>query len=159
MIEIITGDLLLAKEQYICHQTNCISKGAAGIAQAIFDKYPYSDVYSNRMEPDVPGTIKIVGNGQDQRYIVNIFAQYYPGSPQYPLSNKDGTRVREKYFYQCLLRIAKLSDLKSVAFPWKIGCGIGGGNWEVYLGNLTNFANFVEKKGVRVCVYRREGDE
>ena len=62
MIRVITGDLLLATEQYIAHQANCVSNGgAAGIARAIFDKYPYADCYSRRIQNDVPGTIDICG--------------------------------------------------------------------------------------------------
>lgn len=49
MIEIIEGDLLNATEKYICHQTNCLSQGsAAGIARAIFDRFPYADIYHDQ---------------------------------------------------------------------------------------------------------------
>jgi len=160
MIEIITGDLLEATEQYIAHQTNTISNGGAGgIARVIFDKYPYADCYLSRAKQDQAGTIDIRGNGSDQRLIINMHAQIYPGSPRYPDSNLDGTLAREKYFHQCLLRIAKIPDLESIAFPWKIGCGLGGGIWAHYLGTLTNFAHYVEKMGVKVVIYRRDGDQ
>ena len=160
MIEIVTGDLLEAKEKYIAHQCNCISAGgAAGIARAIFDKWPYADCYADRKETSAPGTIDIRGNGADQRYIVNMFGQYYPGGARFPLSSLDGLAAREKYFYRCLLQLAKADDLESVAFNWRIGAGIAGGSWDHMLGKLNNFAQFVEAKGVKVTIYRREGDE
>jgi O-acetyl-ADP-ribose deacetylase (regulator of RNase III) len=161
MIEIITGDLLEAKEKYICHQTNCIStNGASGIAKAIFDKYPYANCYSSRTETSKPGAIDIRGNGQDQIMIINLHAQYYPGKPKYPHSTLDGIEIREKYFHKCLLRIAKIENLQSIAFPWRIGCGLAGGIWEHYLGTLTNFAHYVEKsQGAKVVIYRIDGDE
>lgn len=160
MIEIIAGDLLLAKEKYIAHQCNCLTQTSAGTAKAIFDKYPYSDTYANREESDVMGTIKILGNGEDQRYVINMFSQYYPGRPKYPNSTKDGLKTREHFFHQCLLRIAQIPDLESIAFPWKIGCNLGGGDWQHYLGTLNNFAKYVkEKYDVRAVIYRREGDE
>ena len=161
MIEIITGDLLDAKEKYILHQTNCISaSSAAGIAKSIFDKYPYADCYSSRIETSKPGTIDIRGNGIDQRLIINLHGQYYPGGIRYPLSSLDGQAVREKYFYRGLLRVAQILDLESIGLPWRVGCGIAGGIWEHYLGTLTNFAQFVEQtQGARVTVYRREGDD
>jgi O-acetyl-ADP-ribose deacetylase (regulator of RNase III) len=160
LIEIITGDLLASKEKYLLHQTNCIStKGAAGVAKSIFDKYPYADCYADRIETSKPGTIDIRGNDQDQRLIINLHGQYYPGRSRYPLSSLDGLAPRQKYFYNGLLRVAKIENLKSIALPWRVGCGLGGGDWEWYLGTLTNFANYVGEKGVRVCVYRREGDE
>lgn len=86
----------------------------------MFDKFPYADVYSNRTNPDIPGTISIKGNGVLERYIINLFGQYYPGSPKYPNSDLDGTKTREKYFHKCLLEIAKIKNLDSIAFPFKI---------------------------------------
>ena len=160
MIEIITGDLLEATEKYIAHQCNCLSNNSAGTAKAIFDRFPYSNTYAARTEPDVMGSLKILGNGQDQRYIINMFAQYYPGRPKYPNAEKDGSLTREKMFHRCLLRIAKIENLESIAFPFGIGCNLGGGNWEHYLGTLTNFAKYVkEKQNTRVVIYQREIDK
>lgn len=159
MIEIITGDLLDSKEKYIAHQCNCLTQNSAGVAKSIFDKFPHSNTYATRTMADLLGTIKILGNGADQRHVINMFAQYYPGRPKYPNSVKDGTLAREQQFHRCLLRVAEIPNLESIAFPWKIGCNLGGGIWEHYLGTLTNFANYVEGKGVRVVIYRREGDE
>jgi O-acetyl-ADP-ribose deacetylase (regulator of RNase III) len=160
MIEIVSGDLLDAKEKYIAHQCNCLTQKSAGTAKAIFDKFPYSNTYADRIDPDKMGHIKILGNGIDQRYVINMFAQYYPGKPKYPLSTKDGLAVREKYFHQCLLRIAKISNLESIAFPWKIGCNLGGGDWNHNLVTLTNFTNYVEAtQGAKVVIYRKSSDE
>lgn len=167
MIEIVQGDLLEATEKYIAHQCNCLTQNSAGTAKAIFDKYPYANTYACReRQPDgdtlnkgVPATIDIIGNGQDQRYVINMYAQYYPGKPKFPKSSLDGSGVRLDYFYKCLLRVAKIPNLESIAFPWRIGCNLGGGSWEHYLGTLTNFANYVGEKDVKVRVYRREGDE
>lgn len=160
MIEIITGSIIDSKEKYIAHQTNCVSILAAGVADTIFTTYPYSNTYANRTEHDIPGTIKILGNGIDQRFVINMFAQFYPGSSKYNDSNKDGLAARKRYFHQCLLRVAKISDLNSIAFPWRVGCGIAGGSWDHYLGTITNFANYVdEQHGARVVIYKREGDE
>ena len=159
MIEIVTGNLFDSKEKYLCHQCNCVTQKAAHLSKDVFEKYPYADIYSGRGLPDEPGTIIIRGNGQDQRYVINILGQFYPGRSRYPQSTKDGLAARQKYFHQCLLKIARIPSLESVAFPWKIGCGAAGGTWEYYLGNLTNFANYVERLGVRVCIYKREEDE
>lgn len=160
MIEIITGNFLEAPEKYIAHTTNCVSTSkAAGIAKSIFEKYPYADCYSLRKESSKPGTIDIMGNGNEHRFIVNMHAIVYPGKCKYPQSSLDGVFARQKYFYHCLLRLAQVSNLESVAFPWRVSCGLGGGNWEYHLGVLTSFANYVGEKGVKVKVYRRNGDE
>jgi O-acetyl-ADP-ribose deacetylase (regulator of RNase III) len=160
MIEIVTGDLFAAKEKYLCHQCNCVTNKAAHLSKDVFKHYPYADIYSGRVDPNKPGTIDVKGNGQDQRYIINLLGQYFPGKPKYPLSSLDGFLVREKYFHQCLLRIAKIENLESVAFPWRIGCGAAGGDWDHYLGTITNFANYIEEKqNATVSIYRKEDDE
>jgi hypothetical protein len=160
MIEIVSGDIFDAKEKYLCHQCNCVTNKSAHLAKDVFARYPYADVYTSRTEHDKPGTIAIRGNGQDQRYVISCFGQYYPGKPKYPYSTLDGVEAREKYFHKCLLRIAMIPNLESVAFPWRIACGAAGGIWEHYLGTITNFANYVESsQGAKVVIYRREGDE
>jgi hypothetical protein len=159
MIEIVTGDLFEAKEKYLCHQCNCVTNKSAHLAKDMFDKFWHADIYTARTQPDKPGHIIIRGNGQDQRYVAAILGQYYPGKPRYPQSSLDGQAAREKYFYHGLLRLAEVPDLESVAFPWRIACGAAGGIWERYLGTITNFATYVGEKGVKVRIYRREGDE
>jgi O-acetyl-ADP-ribose deacetylase (regulator of RNase III) len=161
MIEIITGDLLDAKEKYILHQTNCVSKGSAGgIARSIFDKYPYADCYLGRKENSDPGTIDIRGDGSNNRFVINMHSQVYPGGPKFPLSDLDGARIREKYFHKCFLKVARIPNLESVALPWRIGCGLGGGDWNHYLQQIEIFSNYVEiNYGVKVKIYRRENDE
>lgn len=160
MIDIVIGDLFFSKEKYILHQTNCVTNKAAHLSKDVFKHYPYADIYTGRTIPNKPGTIEVRGNGQDQRYVINLLGQYYPGKPKYPLSTLDGIPVREKYFHQCLLRVAKIDNLESVAFPWRIGCGAAGGDWDHYLGTIINFANYIEEKqGATVTIYRRKEDK
>lgn len=161
---IIRGDILEAKEQYVCHQCNAVSSDAGGLAASLFKKFSYSDIYSKRIQPfkpgpgTFPGEIIIKGNGQDQRYIVNMLAQYYPGSPRYPESALDGFKARESYFYKCLNKLAAL-EADSIAFPWMIGCGLAGGDWKHYFGMINSFAKYMySKQGTKVVIYQREQD-
>lgn len=157
MIELITGDLLEAKEKYLVHQANCVSHYAAGIAAAIFHKFPYSNIYVDRFSPDEPGDIIIRGNGLDERYVVNLLGQYEPGGISE--GGKDTEELRRRYFHKGLNKLAKIPDLESVAFNYKIGCGLAGGNWDWYLGELNAFASYVTKKqNAKVVIYKRAGD-
>lgn len=133
-----------------------LTSHSAGVAKLIFDRFPHANTYARRTngKTDKPSTIDILGNGDDQRQVINMYAQYYSGKPKYTNSNLDGISARNNYFYRCLLYIAKISSLASIAFPYRIGCNLGGGNWEHYLGNLTNFEQYVSGKGVKVSVYR-----
>jgi O-acetyl-ADP-ribose deacetylase (regulator of RNase III) len=86
-IKIVNGDLLDAQEDYIVHQCNCISTEAKGLAKQIFDKYDYANSYKNRIKGhnQQPGTIEIWGNGNDQKLIINVYAQFFRtfGSKKY----------------------------------------------------------------------------
>ena len=80
-----------------------------------------------------------------------MFAQFYPGTPGFPDSNKDGYLARENYFKQCLDKISKIKDIKSIAFPYLIGCGIAGGNWNNYLDMILEFAE--SNPNIEVSIY------
>ena len=151
--EVILGDLLESDAQYICHQCNCITTRSAGTAFDIFNKFPYANIYKNRKEWDTVGTIKICGNGKDQRYIINMLAQVYPGKSRYQDSYKDGFSARENYFQKCLELIAEIKELNSLAFPYRIGCNLAGGNWEHYYKMISDFADKIEAK---VYIYQLE---
>eukprot|EP00045_Choanoeca_perplexa_P016315 m.218825 g.218825 ORF g.218825 m.218825 type:complete len:192 (+) comp17225_c1_seq7:2293-2868(+) len=45
---IVQGDLLASSEPFIVHQCNCRSTFGKGLAQVLFRKFPYSDVYKLR---------------------------------------------------------------------------------------------------------------
>jgi len=147
-IQIINGDLLKSDAKYIAHQCNCVSYYAAGLADAIFRKYPYSDTYSTRSGVSDLGTIDILGNGMDKRYIINMYAQYYPGSP-YKFDNVDS---RLKAFENCLNSISKIKELISINFPFRVGCGLARGDWSKYYSMLESFANNLPD--VKVSLYK-----
>lgn len=148
MLEFIENDLLKSEEEYICHQCNCLTTYAKGIAGAIFSKFPWSDIYKDRTFGDIQenkmGSIVVCGNGVDQRFVINMIAQIYPGKPKYADSKKDGFIARENAFKECLRqfwRLDKKKKIKSIAFPFKIGCALAGGNWDNYLSMLEVFSN------------------
>jgi len=150
---VITGDLFESDAKYIVHQCNCVTWNAAHLAQSMFRRFPHADIYNPRRgteKHDEPGTIIVRGDGESERFVVAILGQYYPGSPKYPNSSKDGYNVRQKYFRQGLSKLAEVTDLHSVAFPWGIGCGAAGGDWPTYLQMIQEFAASVPE--VRVTI-------
>lgn len=154
-MQIVDGDLLLAKEKYICHQCNCVSKKAAHLAKAVFETFPYANVYSHRLFNDWPGTIRIMGDGKGQREVVALFAQVYPGKPRYE-SGPDCASARESYFRDCLEKLGELCwvDKHTVAFPYGIGCGAAGGNWDNYLVMIETFS---ARHNLDVTIYCKDG--
>jgi uracil-DNA glycosylase len=129
-------DILDSKCQVIVQQCNCVSKTAKGLSSDILNRFSHGDFYSKRTSPSTPGTIKLRGSpNKKQRWICAFFAQYNPGGPNDEKSPKgaDSIKNRLSWFHKCLSRlITKTKNLKSVAFPYQIGCGLARGNWDDY---------------------------
>ena len=58
--------------------------------------------------------------------------------------------TRQGWFQDCLDAIGKL-NLKSVAFPYDIGCGLAGGKWARYDDMLQKFACENPETEVFIC--------
>lgn len=92
----------------------------------------------------------------EERYVINMLGQLFPGRPKFPDSPVDGYNARQKHFRKCLIAILEeIPDLKSIAFPWKIGCGAAGGDWDVYSEMIEGFSDYVDGD---VYIYRRPQD-
>lgn len=150
----IDGDILDIDIQYIAHQCNCCSQKTAGLARQIFDKFPWSDVTVLDTETRRLGNIFIAGDGYDKRYVIDMFAQYYPGR-SYP-DGKDSENERKKNFLLCLKKISGIKNMKSIAFPNGIGCGLAGGDWDWYKYAINIFANEIRDIDVEVFIVRNE---
>jgi O-acetyl-ADP-ribose deacetylase (regulator of RNase III) len=139
-VKMTSGNILTCSETYIAHQCNLVTKVAAGLSLSIFTKFPYADIYTERkyIKPTTKtGEIRLMGNGKENRYIINMIGQNYPGKPKEYETRKD----RLQWFNSCLLKMEILDiENKSIAFPYNIGCGLAGGVWPDYLGAIQNFA-------------------
>jgi O-acetyl-ADP-ribose deacetylase (regulator of RNase III) len=160
-MKIIPGDITKASEAYVCHQCNCVTNRAAHLAATMFAAFPWANIYAERSDwtdPNKafakPGTIEIRGNGKDQRYVIAMLAQFYPGRPRFSDSAKDGFEARKRYFSSCLDRMLEIPGLQSVAFPFQIGCGAAGGDWGVYQNMIEEFAK--RTKASVVCYRLQE---
>lgn len=160
---LIEGDLLKSDAKYICHQTNCFTSTGSNLAKAMFEKFPHSDIYAPRanyereelpLPGENPGDIVIKGNGVDERYVINMMSQMFSGGVRYPDGAKDGFIARQRYFKDCLLKIMKIPALTSIAFPYKIGCGVAGGSWETYEQLIDIFSRVMKSKGDKTFIYK-----
>ncbi|HMP29454.1 MAG TPA: uracil-DNA glycosylase [Saprospiraceae bacterium] len=135
-------DILKSKVQLIVHQCFCTAKrkSAKGLAAKIFKKYPYSNVYCHRNEDSIPGTIEVRGSiKHKERWVCAIYGQYHPGTPSD--KNDDTAKNRRLWFKKALKKIGKIQNLRSIAFPYKIGCGLAKGKWSLYEKLISDFAS------------------
>jgi O-acetyl-ADP-ribose deacetylase (regulator of RNase III) len=164
---IIEGDILDSKCTYIVHQTNCISQGASGLARAIFNKLPDTNIYLERSNGNFihkPGQIYLKWNIPGP-HIINAMGQFYPGATPLKIKFADMSltetaELRMIWFMSCLDQICQLNDLgtekNSIAFPYKIGCGLAGGDWDQYKKAIDDFADSCKKD---VFIVKRPEDE
>eukprot|EP00939_MAST-03C_sp_MAST-3C-sp1_P002917 g2917.t1 len=163
----ISGSLLDSDTQFVVHQTNCRHKPPGlGLAKHIFQKWPHSDVYSSRApwvkgtQYDKPGSLAIRGAGfgptpacKAGRGVINLFGQDWQGKKEKAAASwEESRRMRLGWFEQGVREISRIPALTSVAFPFKIGCNLAGGDWGAYLRVLGDLA--AACPGVRVVVYK-----
>lgn len=142
------GNLLSAKEKVIAHQVNCHG-GAAGLAAAIFRKWPTAErdylQLIDRCQPKaLLGMSQLTGQQRDGHIICNLFGQFHPGADYNP-----------KRLEQALEMLGNTARIMkwSVALPYKLSCGICGGDWDEVLQIIERTMD-----GVDCVIYQREGD-
>lgn len=143
VVECLVGaDLLRATEPYVLHQCNCVSKGARGLAKALFARWPSADVYRRRAgKASTPGTAEVVAVGPATA-VVAVFAQRLPGGPKAG-SGDDSAPARLRWFKLGLDAFAdevRLCPGDAVAMPFLVGCGLAGGHWPAYLEAIESWA-------------------
>lgn len=130
------GDIFTTDAQIIVHGCNAQGKMGSGIALQIRDKYPiaydfYKDTYEEKgLEV---GSILMVNAGD--KIIANAITQEYYGY------NKHRIYAYSEDIEKCMKVLAH--NLRGhtgvkIAMP-KIGCGLGGNNWE-------NVSKIIEKE-------------
>lgn len=148
MVTIKTGDLLDATEDVIAHQVNCHGV-SGGLAAAVFDRWPVAEIdYLQMVQRSNPwqllGLAQLTGQQPDGHIICNLFGQYQPGAD-----------YRPQELEKALMRLANSARVHgwSVAIPWRISCGICGGDWNEVLKIIKR-----TMKDVDCAIYYREGD-
>lgn len=130
-IQIKSGDLLNTTAKLIAHQVNCRGVMGAGVAKAIKLHYPYAYyaykelcVISDYDATKLLGTVSFTPVDSGDKIIANMFGQDGFGTD----------RVQTSYpaldsCFDVLLRYASVGGFQRIAFPFKVGCGLAGGNW------------------------------
>ncbi len=146
MLHEIKGNLLEFPADVICHQTNCFTNHASGLAKDLFEKFPAANTYKyrSRGEPELFGTNSYHKIGD--LTVCNMYAQIYPGKwsgiggcGRY----MDTAALRKNAFQACLNDLALYclkNSLTKIAFPFKISCGQAQGSWKDYKKLLEDFA-------------------
>lgn len=135
-IQTYDGDLIVDSDvDVICHQVNCQAVMGAGIAKQIHVMFPrVFDNYkrfceSNRNAGRSPlGKCQLVWTDETKtRLVANLFGQERYG--------RYGRQTDYEALRKALKSLASnkylLEREASLGFPYRIGCALGGGDWNV----------------------------
>ena len=126
MVNLFRGDVLSSTADIICHQVNCKGVMGAGLAKQIKAKYP--ELFTQYKSMCAEYGYMLLGDiflykAEGGQCIANLFAQNGFG--------RDKRYTDYKAFRNCLKSLKKVvSEDKKVAFPYNIGCGLAGGDWD-----------------------------
>ena len=166
-INIVNGNIFDTHCNIICHQVNCQGVMGHGIAKQVKEKYKgvfneykrYCDAHADNREAMLGEALIVdVDYGaavldwlvnKERKYIANIFGQLTYGT---------GLRTNYKALVlglEVVANFAKEHNL-SVAVPYKIGCGLAGGDW-----NKVNILieGVFAGTGIEVLMYHYEQNE
>ena len=133
MLNIIKKDITSVTTGVIAHQVNCTNHIGSGVAKAIITKWPivkvkYHEWCNLRTSDELIGTIQIVSISNDLM-VVNCFSQKDKGY--------DGKLYTDYSSIRKCLESIKTLKLSPLYIPYKMGCGLGGGDWNVVSGILN----------------------
>lgn len=131
-IKIYNGDITKCNADIIAHQVNCKFVMGGGVALALRKRWPV--VYKNyialgeecdKSSEEWLGTCQIVKIDQN-RYVANLFGQDDLGYEKcYTNYAALETALKELLFH------VEYMELKTIAFPWLMSCGLAGGDWSI----------------------------
>lgn len=131
MVTIHEGDLLASNCEVICHQTNCMGAMGSGIAKAIRATYPEAyHALRDRFEQGAAavGEVDFVPTIRSGflRCVVNCYGEkdYLP---------RGAVHTNYEALQHCFDKIKEEFAGKNytIGFPYKIGCGLAGGDWNI----------------------------
>ena len=141
----ISGDILDITSGIICQQVNCAGGYGAGLSGKISKKYPkvesaYRDFVRNASREELFGMCLPV-RVSDSLSIVNIFAEWdYANAYEQGIVSTDMDKL-----VRALERVCNKYSDEDVYVPYRIGCGLAGGDWSEFCSRCASFPLIVVK--------------
>lgn len=156
MVYEINGDALEFRDGIICHQTNYHGVMGAGIAASIRDRLLTKRQYETYVETceswgrDLLGQVQFLKTKKDDVIIANCFCQ------DEKLESGDGNITSYTDMKRCFVSVRNVAmrGHKRVCIPYKMGCGIAGGDWREVRDIIEKVFG---KTDLEVVIVRKEG--
>jgi O-acetyl-ADP-ribose deacetylase (regulator of RNase III) len=129
-LRIIEMNILKATDNIIVQQVNCRGVMGSGLAKQIRAEWPhvytlYKERVANKNPESLLGTMQIVDvSNDDTQFVANLFGQldYGRDDNRYTIYNALTTALKT-------LMTFAVTHGYTVAIPYQLGCGLGGGDW------------------------------
>lgn len=126
MLKYIKQDVTMLTEGIVCHGVNERKKMGSGIALAIRNKWPeVYDRYMDHCHPKHHGQADII-QIDDNLYVANCYTQRSYGYDNQQYADPEAIRTS---LHQVCNFVTLLENDLNIYMP-KIGCGLGGLDWE-----------------------------
>ena len=127
-MKVISKDILTVESGIICQQVNAEGWMGAGLAMQIRNKWPVVyDLYRGSV-PRLGEIQTICISGIKNLWVFNLCAQRTVGI---------GVQIEYVHFIACLKQIRE--RVVPTYFPWMIGCGLAGGDWNTVIRILLDY--------------------
>ena len=162
-LHIINGDILSVENSIICQQVNCLGIAGAGLALQIKKKYPNVFIEYEKLcksvnykdsEDELLGTLQIV-KCSDSNYVANMFGQREIGYTAIYTRYDAFTESLNKLMMEVTMRNSEYRDM-TVAMPYGIACGLGGGNWNMVYHIINSAARYFNYD---ISLYRKDAGD
>ncbi len=130
-MRVVDGDLLDVTEGLIAHQVNCRGVMGAGVARVIAKRYPEVEAdyraFCRAFDPvELLGRVQVL-QATEYLWVVNVFGQLDTGrglQTDYSAVSASLVALSERYFGG--------GPHPALNVPYMMGCGLAGGDWDVY---------------------------
>lgn len=129
---IIKGNLLDVKVGIICHQVNCVGVFSAGLAATIAKKWPKVKALYHMKKDWNLGDVQCINVSDSSAYplyVANCASQKRVGWNEIQTDYPAVKHCFEGVFW---LR-KKTGKNLPICIPYRYGCGLGGGDWDIVL--------------------------
>ena len=143
----INMDITLVKSGVIIHQVNCQNAMGAGVAKALYLKYPivkkhYHNIFNSYKKETLFGGLQKISISDDL-FILNSFSQFNYGS------NKDIIYTDYDKLFNNIKKALEFANFKNLKLyiPKYIGCGLANGDWS----KVENFIFSLNSDNIIIC--------
>lgn len=151
------GDVLASDCTVICHQANCFTTMGSGIARQIKARYPQAfqadiDFHVVSGSRDRLGRHSFAFVDDNKRIIANLYGQHRYGKDKKHTEEDKLKQALHGFLFKLSVFHGKHPEFRiKIGMPMYIGCGLGGGDWNIVHPMLEEYA---ERFGFDIHLYR-----